>query len=57
MAKQKQGLPSSTAGLVRYFDEYHESIQIKPEWIVGTCIFIVLTSFFLRPYIRTLFGV
>ncbi len=57
MAKQKQGLPSSTAGLVRYFDEYHESIQIKPEWIVGTCVFIVLTSFFLRPYVRTIFGV
>ncbi|MFH1431797.1 MAG: preprotein translocase subunit Sec61beta [archaeon] len=55
MAKQKQGLPSGTAGLVRYFDDFHETVHIKPEWVVGATIFIVVTSFLLRPYITTLF--
>lgn len=49
-------MPASTAGLVRYFDEYHESILIKPEWVIGFTLFIVIMSFFLRPYILTLFG-
>ncbi|MBW6451363.1 MAG: preprotein translocase subunit Sec61beta [DPANN group archaeon] len=44
MAKKKQvNLPSSTAGLVRYFDDYKETIQIKPEHvIIGISIVIVL---------------
>jgi len=57
MAKKKQGLPSGTAGLVRYFDEYKETVQIKPEWIIGFTVFIVIMSFFLRPHIPTLFGI
>ena len=57
MAKKKQSLPSGTAGLVRYFDEYKETVQIKPEWIIGFTVFIVIMSFFLRPYIPTLFGI
>ena len=35
MAKDKKvSMPLSTAGLVRYFDEYKEKFQIKPEYIV-----------------------
>ena len=40
--KEKTSLPQSTAGLVRYFDDYNESITIKPEYIVGTVIALVL---------------
>ncbi len=39
-------MPSSTAGLVRYFDDYKESIQIKPEHVlvfVSLVIVIELT--------------
>ncbi|MCK5333901.1 MAG: preprotein translocase subunit Sec61beta [Candidatus Aenigmarchaeota archaeon] len=42
MAKDKNYMPQSTAGLVRYFDEYHESITIKPEVVVGMSGAIVL---------------
>ncbi len=35
MAREKKvRMPMSTAGLVMYFDEYKEKIQIKPEYIV-----------------------
>lgn len=34
MAKNKNVMPQSTAGLIRYFDESKESIKIKPEHIL-----------------------
>ncbi len=42
MAKEKNYMPQSTAGLVRYFDEYHEAVTIKPEIVVGMSGAIVL---------------
>ena len=32
--KNKVTMPMSTAGLVRYFDDYKEKIQIKPEYVL-----------------------
>ena len=40
--KDKASLPQSTAGLVRYFDDYHESITIKPETIVFVIVAIIV---------------
>ncbi len=40
--KEKATLPQSTAGLVRYFDDYHESITIKPETVVFITITIII---------------
>ncbi len=32
-------MPSDTAGLVRYFDDYKETYQIKPEYV-----FMIITA-------------
>jgi len=42
MAKNKNYLPQSTAGLVRYFDEYHDAVEIKPEVVVGISAAIIV---------------
>ncbi len=57
MSKEKQGLPATTAGLVRYFDEYQEIYKIQPEWVIGFTVLVVFASYFLRPYIGILFGI
>jgi preprotein translocase subunit Sec61beta len=42
MARDKQYLPQSTAGLIRYFDE-ETSVKMKPEHVIWvTVIFTVL---------------
>jgi preprotein translocase subunit Sec61beta len=42
MAKDKQYLPQSTAGLIRYFDE-ETSVKLKPEHVIWiTVIFTAL---------------
>ena len=38
MPKEKQYLPQSTAGLIRYFDE-ETSIKIKPEYVIWITVF------------------
>ena len=44
--KNRISMPQSTAGLVRYFDEYDEALKIKPEHVLaataGTIILILL---------------
>lgn len=42
MSKEKNYMPQSTAGLVRYFDEYQDALKIKPEMVVGISGAIVL---------------
>ena len=49
MGKKKQvSLPSSTAGLVRYFDDYKEAIQIKPEHVVITISVIIVLEILMK---------
>lgn len=49
MAKKNQiQMPQSTAGLVRYFDESKESIKLKPEYVVGMCIALIVVVLVLR---------
>jgi preprotein translocase subunit Sec61beta len=40
MAKDKQYLPQSTAGLIRYFDE-ETSIKIKPQHVIWLTMFFI----------------
>lgn len=35
MAKEKSTMPSTTAGLTRYYEESPEAIKLKPEEIVA----------------------
>ncbi len=49
MGKKKQvSLPSSTAGLVRYFDDYKESIVFKPEHILVFITVIIVVELVLK---------
>ena len=47
MAKDKQSMPMSTAGLTRYFDESPEAIKLKPEHVVGLIVSLVILEVFL----------
>jgi preprotein translocase subunit Sec61beta len=42
MARNRFTMPQSTAGLIRYFEESEEAIKIKPEYIIGISIAIVV---------------
>ncbi|MBW6461598.1 MAG: preprotein translocase subunit Sec61beta [DPANN group archaeon] len=46
--KEKAGMPSGNAGLVRYFDDYKEAVQIKPEHILGFISFIIVLELVLK---------
>lgn len=46
--KDKVQMPATTAGLVRYFDEYKESIQVKPGHILGITVAIIVIEMILR---------
>ncbi len=51
MAKDKQQMPLSTAGLTRYFDESPEAIKIKPEHVVGIIVGIIILELFLHMFL------
>lgn len=48
MADNKIRLPSGMGGLVRYFDDYKSKIMIRPEYIVGFIIAVIVIEFLLQ---------
>lgn len=46
--KEKPGLSSGNAGLVRYFDDYKEAVQIKPEHVLGFISVIIVLELVLK---------
>ena len=40
----KVRLPSSTAGITQYWDEVTTKVQIKPELVVGICLFVIILT-------------
>ncbi len=43
-------MPSSTAGITRYFDEYKSKITFKPGHIIILCIVVIVISLILHTY-------
>lgn len=41
-------MPSGNAGLVTYFDDYKEAIQIKPEHVLVLISFIIVLELVLK---------
>lgn len=41
-------IPSGTAGLTRYFEEYKSKIQIKPEIVILIIILVIVFEILLR---------
>ncbi|RLJ06343.1 MAG: preprotein translocase subunit Sec61beta [Candidatus Aenigmatarchaeota archaeon] len=51
MAKEKKRLPQTTAGLINYFDEVEEGLNLKPEIVLGIgfgiCVLVIVLRFVL----------
>lgn len=50
MAKDKVQMPSSTAGITRYFDDYKSKIQFKPGSLIVMVIVIIIIMVILHSY-------
>jgi len=48
MADDKIQMPSSMAGLTRYFDDYKSKIELKPEHVVVLIAVIILIELILN---------
>lgn len=46
--KEKNMMPQSSAGLMRYFDQSKESIKIKPEHVLIVCTFLIVFEIILK---------
>ena len=51
MADNKISMPSGMGGLMRYFDEYKSKIQMKPAYVVGLIVLIILCVVLIFPAI------
>jgi preprotein translocase subunit Sec61beta len=50
MAQDKVTMPTSTAGITRYFDDYKSKIEFKPGHIIILCMVVIVVSIFLHAY-------
>ena len=49
MARKDQiTLPSSGAGITRYFDDYKSRIEFKPEYVIVMVIVVIIIEIFLH---------
>ncbi len=53
----KVNMPSSTAGITRYFDDYRSKISFKPGHVIVLTIIITLLILFLHLYGYKMLGV
>jgi len=56
MAKDKISMPSSGAGITRYFDDYKSKIEFKPHHIIVLVIIVIIIEIFLHIQGRNLLG-
>jgi preprotein translocase subunit Sec61beta len=57
MSNDKVQMPSSGAGLTRYFSEYHSKIEMKPQHVVVMIILIILVEILLNWQGYAWFGI
>jgi len=50
MARDKVMMPSSGAGITRYFDEYHSKLRFKPGHVIVLCIIVLIITLLLHAY-------
>ncbi|MBN1645987.1 preprotein translocase subunit Sec61beta [Candidatus Woesearchaeota archaeon] len=48
MAKDKISMPSSQAGITRYFDDYKSKIEFKPEHVIIMVVIVIIIMVFLH---------
>ncbi|MEM4637776.1 MAG: preprotein translocase subunit Sec61beta [Candidatus Woesearchaeota archaeon] len=48
MSQDKISMPSSMAGLTRYFDDYKSKIELKPEHVIVLIILVIILEIILN---------
>jgi preprotein translocase subunit Sec61beta len=56
MSDKKVHMPTSTAGLTRYFEDYRSKIEFKPGHIIILAVIIMLITIVLHIYGSTMLG-
>jgi len=58
MAKdRKLQMPSSTAGITRYFDDYQSKLSFAPELIIVFSLFVIFVVILLNLFAGGIFGI
>lgn len=57
MAQDKVSMPTSTAGITRYFDDYKSKVEFKPGMIVVFSIIVIIIMLILHAYGSALLGI
>ena len=53
---EKTNMPSSSGGLMRYFEEYNSKIMLTPEHVIFICVLVILLELFLHFYGTAILG-
>jgi len=56
MAKDKIQMPTSTAGITRYFEDYHSKIEFKPGHVIILTILVMVIIIILHLYGGAILG-
>lgn len=56
MAQEKIRLPTSEGGLVRYGEDSPSKFQIKPEYVIGFAIALIIVFIYLAVFGGKVFG-
>jgi preprotein translocase subunit Sec61beta len=57
MADKKVQMPTSTAGLTRYFEDYKSKLEFKPGTVIILAVLVVLITIILHIYGNSLLGI
>jgi preprotein translocase subunit Sec61beta len=57
MARDKISMPSSTAGITRYFDDYRSKIELKPGHVIIIVCVVILIEILLHALGKNWFGI
>ncbi|MBW3002078.1 preprotein translocase subunit Sec61beta [Candidatus Woesearchaeota archaeon] len=56
MADKKVQMPTSTAGLTRYFEDYRSKLEFKPGTVIILAVIVVLITIVLHIYGSSFLG-
>lgn len=56
MADKRIQMPTSTAGLTRYFEDYKSKLEFKPGQVIILAVLIILITIILHIYGGALLG-
>ncbi len=57
MARDKITMPTSTAGITRYFEDYKSKIEFKPGHIIILTLLVIVIIVFLHLYGNAWLGI